>query len=109
MPGGETSGEAAGASVVSQDGVPDGSVAVEVEVGLINEDYVEILSGLEEGDEVYLDTSAMAADSGAAVMGGGSAGGGFMDGMMGGGFMGGGSMGGGSMGGGGRGGMGGGF
>lgn len=118
MQGGEALGETASGgsrgdgSGVSQDGVPDGFVAVEVEVGLINEDYVEILSGLEEGDEVYLDTSALAADSGTAAMGGGSAGG-FMDGMMGGGSfggsMGGGGSFGGSMGGGGRGGMGGGF
>lgn len=120
MPGGEASGEApqggvsggeaSGASGVSQDGVPEGFVAVRVEVGLINEDYVEILSGLEEGDEVYVDTSALAesAASGEAGGFGGFGGGGSFGG--GGGFGGGGAPGGmgGSMGGG-PGGMGGGF
>lgn len=35
-------------------GAPEGFRAVEVETGLISEDYVEIVSGLEEGQEVYV-------------------------------------------------------
>ena len=38
--------------------VPAGFKAVEVETGLTSEDYVEILSGLSEGDEVYVDESS---------------------------------------------------
>ena len=34
--------------------VPDGFEAVQVTTGIINDDYVEILSGLSEGDEVYI-------------------------------------------------------
>ena len=37
--------------------IPAGFRAVEVETGLISSDYVEILSGLSEGDEVYIDAS----------------------------------------------------
>ncbi len=42
----------------NQGNVPDGFAAVTVETGIINDDYVEILSGLSEGDEVYVDPSA---------------------------------------------------
>lgn len=45
-------------ALVQQNGVPEGFVAVQVETGIINDDYVEILSGLSEGDEVYIDPSA---------------------------------------------------
>ena len=41
----------------AQSGIPTGFVAVQVETGVVNEDYVEILSGLAEGDEVYIDAS----------------------------------------------------
>ena len=56
---------------------PAGFRAVQVETGLINEDYVEILSGLEEGDEVYVAESTVS-DSfmmpGMGGMGGGMGG-----------------------------------
>lgn len=44
-----------GGSGQGQSGVPDGFEAVQVETGIINDDYVQILSGLSEGDEVYVD------------------------------------------------------
>ena len=44
-----------GSSGQGQSGVPDGFEAVQVETGIINDDYVQILSGLSEGDEVYVD------------------------------------------------------
>ena len=53
----------------SQGNVPDGFVAVTVETGIINDDYVEILSGLSEGDEVYVDPSAGSAAADAWQMG----------------------------------------
>ena len=39
--------------------VPAGFKAVEVETGLVNDDYVEIKSGLNEGDEVYVSASSV--------------------------------------------------
>ncbi len=42
----------------AQGTVPAGFRAVEVEIGMTSEDYVEIKSGLEEGTEVYLDASS---------------------------------------------------
>ncbi|MDO5415693.1 MAG: HlyD family efflux transporter periplasmic adaptor subunit [Lachnospiraceae bacterium] len=46
-------------TVTEADGaVPAGFRAVEVETGLISEDYVEIASGLEEGQEVYVSKSS---------------------------------------------------
>lgn len=42
----------------AQGSVPVGFRAVEVEVGMSSEDYVEIVSGIEEGEEVYLDPSS---------------------------------------------------
>ena len=55
----EASEEAArgqsGSSGQGQSGVPDGFEAVQGETGIINDDYVQILSGLSEGDEVYVD------------------------------------------------------
>lgn len=47
-----------GERAASQSGVPEGFVAVQVETGIINDDYVEILSGLSEGDEVYVSESS---------------------------------------------------
>ena len=38
--------------------VPDGFEAVQVTTGIINDDYVEILSGLSEGDEVYISSDS---------------------------------------------------
>lgn len=39
--------------------VPAGFKAVEVETGLVNDEYVEITSGLNEGDEVYVAASSV--------------------------------------------------
>lgn len=46
------------AATESQGAVPAGFRAVEVETGLMNDDFVEIVSGLSEGDEVYLSESS---------------------------------------------------
>lgn len=48
--------------------VPAGFRAVEVETGLTNDDYVEIVSGLSEGEEVYVNESSKSTD--ASMMGG---------------------------------------
>lgn len=48
--------------------VPAGFRAVEVETGLTNDDYVEIVSGLSEGEEVYVNESSKSTD--AFMMGG---------------------------------------
>ena len=46
-------------SVTRQQGnVPAGFKAVEVETGISNDDYVQITSGLSEGDEVYVDSAS---------------------------------------------------
>ena len=75
-------------SVKESDGmVPAGFRSVEVETGLISEDYVEILSGLSEGDIVYIDPTSSTDSSAAFGMGGMPGGGG---GMPGGGMPGGG-------------------
>ena len=56
-------------SVKEQNGpVPAGFKAVEVETGLTNDSYVEIKSGLSEGDTVYVAKSST--DSGSIFMGG---------------------------------------
>lgn len=56
-------------SVKEQSGpVPAGFKAVEVETGLTNDSYVEIKSGLSEGDTVYVAKSST--DSGSFFMGG---------------------------------------
>lgn len=50
-------------TVTQQEGsVPAGFRAVQVETGLSSDEYVEILSGLSEGDEIYVDESS--ADTG---------------------------------------------
>ncbi len=57
-------------SVTESNGsVPAGFRSVEVETGLMNDDYVEILSGLSEGDEVYVSQSSQS--SGMNMMPGG--------------------------------------
>lgn len=88
---------AAGSSQGMPSNVPSGFHAVTVTTGIINDDYVEILSGLSEGDVVYVDPNAGTT----ATMNWGM-GGGFGEGGMGGGPGGGGGMGGGPGGGGGR-------
>lgn len=55
---------------------PDGYKAVEVELGLSNDEYAEILSGLKEGDEIYRMGTTSSADSGMNMGGGMSMGGG---------------------------------
>ncbi len=60
--------------------VPVGFRAVQVEVGLISTDYVEILSGLEEGQEVYVNESSKNSNNSFMMPGGmpgGGPGGGF--------------------------------
>ena len=57
-------------SSVQQSGVPEGFAAVRVETGIVTDDYVEILSGLSEGDEVYVDPSAGATTTNMFQMGG---------------------------------------
>ena len=70
-----------GGSGQGQSGVPDGFEAVQVETGIINDDYVQILSGLSEGDEVYVDPDSGSGTSmdmmmmGPGGMGGGMEGG----------------------------------
>lgn len=76
--------------------IPEGFTAVEVSTGIVNDDYVEILSGLSEGDEVYVDPNAGQTNVNAWQMGGGMPGGGNMGGGMPGGDRGGGNMGGGA-------------
>ena len=49
--------------------VPAGFRAVEVETGLMNDDFVEIVSGLSEGEEVYVAESSVS--SGFPMMPGG--------------------------------------
>ena len=90
------SGEKSTASV-QQSGAPEGFVAVQVTTGIVNDDYVEILSGLVEGDVVYIDPSAGTTTNMFQM---GMPGGGMGGGMPGGGNMGGGGMpsGGGNMG-----------
>ncbi len=78
----------------SVDGVPAGFRAVEVETGLISTDYVEILSGLEEGDVVYIDSTTSTGENTGMMgmpggMGGGMPSGGMSGGMPSGGMSGG--------------------
>ncbi|MCI8297976.1 MAG: HlyD family efflux transporter periplasmic adaptor subunit [Lachnospiraceae bacterium] len=67
-------------TVKEQEGpVPAGFRAVEVVTGLISDDYVEIISGLEEGQEVYVDASSQSTGFEMMMpggMGGGPGGGG---------------------------------
>lgn len=73
VPGSQTGGNR---SQPGADGAPEGFVAVRVETGIMNEDYVEILSGLMEGDEVYVDPNAGTQTTGMWQMGPGGMGGG---------------------------------
>lgn len=52
----------------SEGAVPAGFRSVEVETGLMNDDYVEILSGLSEGDVVYVSESSASDSMGVMVM-----------------------------------------
>lgn len=97
----EESEDAANTEKMRTDKVPDGFMAVQVETGVINDDYVEILSGLSEGDEVYVEASAgntttnmfqMGMPNGGGMQGGGMPSGGGMS--VGGNRSGGGGMGG---------------
>ena len=72
-------------AAVSQTGVPEGFVAVRVKTGIVNDDYVEIISGLAEGDVVYIDPNAGTTTMGMFQMG--RMPGGFGGGMPGGGGM----------------------
>ena len=49
-----SSSKSTGSGKSGSSNVPDGFEAVQVTTGIINDDYVEILSGLSEGDEVYI-------------------------------------------------------
>lgn len=62
---------------------PEGFVAVRVETGVNNDDYIEVLSGLKEGDEVYVKSVSATTNMGFPGMGGMPMGGG-MGGMSGG-------------------------
>lgn len=57
-----SSSKSTGSGKSGSSNVPDGFEAVQVTTGIINDDYVEILSGLSEGDEVYISS-----DSGSAT------------------------------------------
>ena len=62
------------ASATEQQGnVPTGFKSVDVEIGLTNDDYVEIVSGLSEGDEVYVAESTVSSNQ--MMMPGGDMGG----------------------------------
>lgn len=74
----------------AQGNVPAGFKTVEVETGLMNEEYVEILSGLSEGDEIYVAESTNNTSFSMPGMNGGGMGGGMNGGGMGGGMNGGG-------------------
>lgn len=68
----------------AQGRVPAGFREVQVETGVINSDYVEIVSGdLQEGDQVYVSESSVSSTNSMMPMGGGNMGG--MGGAMGGG------------------------
>lgn len=85
---GQQSGESqagGGAAGLNNSGAPEGFVAVQVETGIVNDSYVEILSGLQEGDMVYVDPDA-GSSTGSFMMMMGPGG---MDGGPGGGGMGG--------------------
>ena len=82
---GQQSGESqagGGAAGLNNSGAPEGFVAVQVETGIVNDSYVEILSGLQEGDMVYVDPDAGSSTGsfmmmmGPGGMGGGPGGGG---------------------------------
>ena len=53
-----SSSKSTGSGKSGSSNVPDGFEAVQVTIGIINDDYVEILSGLSEGDEVYISSDS---------------------------------------------------
>ena len=55
---GAEAGEAPETALLAMAGVPEGFHAVKVETGLVNDSFVEIISGLSEGDEVYVDSAS---------------------------------------------------
>ena len=58
-------------SVTRQQGnIPAGFKAVDVETGISNDDYVQITSGLSEGDEVYVDSASSNSSTDMFQMGG---------------------------------------
>lgn len=74
-------------------GIPDGFTSVSVKTGINDENYIEIISGVEEGDVVWVPQVASSGDSQQNPMGGmpgGGMGGGMPGGGMGGGMPGGG-------------------
>jgi len=73
----------------AQGAVPAGFRAVEVETGLMNDDYVEVVSGLSEGEEIYVSQSST--NSGFQMMPGMGGPGGMQGGPGGGGMPGGGN------------------
>ncbi|MDO4961136.1 MAG: efflux RND transporter periplasmic adaptor subunit [Eubacteriales bacterium] len=64
--GGNSSGRSAGGSARSD--APDGFTAVVVETGIVSDDYVEIISGLEEGQRVYVKDAVISTNN--MMMGG---------------------------------------
>lgn len=64
----------------SQENIPAGFRSVKVETGLSNESYVQIVSGLSEGDVVYLDQTSQSSTDGFPI--GGMPGGGMPGGGM---------------------------
>ena len=50
--------------------VPEGFTAVKVETGLVTDDYVEIVSGLSEGQEIYVSETEMSSSGMFGMMGG---------------------------------------
>ena len=53
-----SSSKSTGSGKSGSSNVPDGFESVQVTTGIINDDYVEILSGLSEGDEVYISSDS---------------------------------------------------
>lgn len=53
-----SSSKSTGSGKSGSSNVPDGFEAVQVTTGIINDGYVEILSGLSEGDEVYISSDS---------------------------------------------------
>lgn len=53
-----SSSKSTGSGKSGSSNVPDGFEAVQVTTGIINDDYVEILSGLSEGDKVYISSDS---------------------------------------------------
>ena len=53
-----SSSKSTGSGKSGSSNVPDGFEAVQVTTGIINDDYAEILSGLSEGDEVYISSDS---------------------------------------------------